>query len=358
MTIPKQRAKRVMDLLIAGAATVVCAPVMGAVALAVRTRLGSPVLFRQERPGLYGETFEILKFRTMLEPDPGLNLVTNEQRMTPLGSFLRSTSLDELPSLINVIRGELSLVGPRPLRVAYLDRYSDEQRERHSVRPGLTGLAQTSGRNSLSWDDRLQLDVDYVRNWSIGKDLGLLFRTVAKVFKREGIRAEGQATMSAFFGPERTADLAIRPLGSEDLATRVDWLRDPSIRQGISIDFWPDLESMKEWFDKASQDSKRVDYVTYDRRTGSTEGMVGLVSSAEDSGELYIYINPQSQGRGYGRQSMQLLMTKAREIGLSEIHLETKVGNERSLRLYQRLGFRLSDDQPAESKIAMTRNLI
>ena len=357
MAIAERRAKRALDVLVAGAATVVCAPVMGAVGVAVRIRLGSPVLFRQERPGLNGKTFKILKFRTMLEPDPERNLVTNEQRMTRFGSFLRSTSLDELPSLINVLRGDLSLVGPRPLRVKYLDRYSDEQSERHSVRPGLTGLAQTSGRNTLSWDDRLQLDIDYVRNWSLSKDLVLLVRTVSKVFKREGISAEGQATMSEFFGPERTKDLAIRPLQSDDLETRVEWLRDPSIREGISISFWPDLDSTKTWYDRAEQDPTRIDYVTYDRLTGKAEGMLGLVSLTEESGELYIYINPESQGRGYGRQSMQLLMAKARQRGLAEIRLETKTGNERSTRLYQRLGFRLSDRQPDDSKIAMTRNL-
>jgi lipopolysaccharide/colanic/teichoic acid biosynthesis glycosyltransferase/RimJ/RimL family protein N-acetyltransferase len=351
------RIKRAIDLVVAGTASIACAPVMAGVGLAVRTKLGSPVLFRQERPGLDGKTFEILKFRTMLQPDASRNLVTNEQRMTPFGRFLRSTSLDELPSLINVLRGEMSLVGPRPLRAAYLDRYSDEQRIRHSVRPGLTGLAQTSGRNSLSWDERLKLDIDYVREWSVAKDISILFRTVSKVVRREGISSEGQATMSEFFGPEKTTDLAIRPLERRDLRLRVEWLRTSSIRDGISIDFWPEVEAMDEWFGRASQDSTRGDYVAYNHVSGAVEAMMGLVGIKDNAAELYIYVNPDSHGRGLGRQSMHLLMAKARSRGLTRLRLETKKSNGVSLKLYRRLGFEIDSMHEQGDKLVMSREL-
>ncbi|MEO9247700.1 GNAT family N-acetyltransferase [Citricoccus nitrophenolicus] len=357
MSRTRSSAKRALDIVTSGAAIVVTAPVIIATGLAVRKHLGSPVIFRQERPGQGGKVFEILKFRTMLEPDLSRNLVTNEQRMTPFGNFLRSTSLDELPSLINVLRGDMSLVGPRPLRAAYLERYSDEQSERHSLRPGLTGLAQTSGRNSLSWDDRLQLDVDYVRHWSLTKDLVIMIRTVTKVLKREGIRSEGQATMSEFFGPQSTADLSVRPLERGDLPLRVEWLRSPSIREGVSITFWPDLDSTEQWFDRVLKDPGRLDFVAYDRSSGSVQGMMGLVGIHDGVADLYIYVNPQSHGQGFGRQMMQLLMTKAREGGVTRLQLETKKSNTASLKLYRRLGFQAGIEPIGDAKIYMYRNL-
>ena len=190
--------KRIMDAAGASALLVLTAPLMAATAVTVRVRLGRPVLFRQERPGLNGEVFTLVKFRTMLNEDPSRGLVTNEQRMTEFGRRLRSTSLDELPTLWNVVRGDMSLVGPRPLRVDYLKHYTEEQARRHDVRPGVTGLAQVHGRNSVPWDERLRLDVVYVDHISPLLDLRLLLRTFVTVFKRDGINEAGQATMSKF----------------------------------------------------------------------------------------------------------------------------------------------------------------
>lgn len=192
--------KRLFDLAVAGPAFVLSLPVQAAVALAVRRSLGSPVLFRQERPGLHGHVFVVRKFRTMLEPDPASGLVSDADRLTPFGAFLRSTSLDELPTLWNIVRGDMSIVGPRPLLVRYLERYSSEQARRHDVRPGLTGLAQVSGRNALSWDQRLSLDVAYVDNHSLRGDLTIIARTVSAVLRREGISAQGDVTMPEFLG--------------------------------------------------------------------------------------------------------------------------------------------------------------
>jgi len=187
--------KRLIDLVAATALFIVTLPVQAAVALLVRTRLGSPVLFRQERPGKNGTIFTLVKFRTMKTTG-----TTDADRMTHLGQWLRSMSLDELPTLLNVIKGDLSLVGPRPLLVAYLERYSPEQARRHEVRPGVTGLAQVSGRNDLPWEDRLALDVDYVDSRSLRLDLDILAKTIATVVGRRGINEAGTATMTEFHG--------------------------------------------------------------------------------------------------------------------------------------------------------------
>jgi len=194
--------KRVFDLIVTTPALVLSLPVQAVVAVAVRRKLGSPVLFEQERPGLDGQVFVMRKFRTMLEPDPAKGLVTDADRLTPFGVFLRSTSLDELPTLWNIVRGDMSVVGPRPLLVRYLERYSPEQARRHEVRPGLTGLAQVSGRNAVSWDQRLALDVEYVDTHTLRGDLRIIGRTVAAVLRRDGIAAEGDVTMPEFMGDE------------------------------------------------------------------------------------------------------------------------------------------------------------
>jgi len=194
--------KRVVDVVVGGVALLVSLPVQAVVAALVRVRLGSPVLFRQPRPGKDERVFELVKFRTMRDVDPRLGLVTDEQRLTPFGAALRSTSLDELPTLWNVVKGDMSLVGPRPLLVDYLPLYSPQQRRRHEVRPGVTGLAQVSGRNALGWQDRLAVDVEYVDHRRPALDLVILVRTVGQVFSRRGVVADGSATMPRFSGEQ------------------------------------------------------------------------------------------------------------------------------------------------------------
>jgi len=187
--------KRAFDILFSLAALILLSPLMGAIALAVRVTLGQPVLFRQERPGLHERPFTLLKFRTMTDArDERGVLLSDAERVTGLGRFLRSTSLDELPELINVLRGEMSLVGPRPLLMSYLPHYTPTQRRRHEVRPGITGLAQINGRNALAWEQRFALDVWYVDHRSIGLDLKIIALTFWKVIKREGINEEGSMT--------------------------------------------------------------------------------------------------------------------------------------------------------------------
>ncbi|MGG4033253.1 sugar transferase [Paenibacillus cisolokensis] len=190
-----------MDLAVCVPAVIALLPVYAAVALLVRLKLGSPVLFRQQRPGLYGRPFHVLKFRTMTDAtDAEGRPLPDEVRLTPFGQLLRKLSLDELPQLFNVIRGDMSLVGPRPLLMEYLQLYTEEQAKRHDVRPGITGWAQVNGRNAVSWEEKFRLDVWYVRNRSLALDLRILVRTVVKVLKREGIQQQGQATVVKFAG--------------------------------------------------------------------------------------------------------------------------------------------------------------
>lgn len=193
--------KRLFDFLVALFALLILLPVIIVVALLIRLKLGSPILFTQERPGLHGNVFKMMKFRTMLDAkDKQGNLLPDDERMAPFGAFLRSTSLDELPGLFNVLKGDMSLVGPRPLLVQYLPLYSSEQARRHNVRPGITGWAQVNGRNAISWEQKFKLDVWYVDNQSFLLDIKILLLTVKKVFVREGISADGHVTIEPFKG--------------------------------------------------------------------------------------------------------------------------------------------------------------
>jgi len=195
--------KRIFDILISLFALIVLSPIVLLTVLLVRRKLGSPVFFKQVRPGLNGDPFQMIKFRTMTDGrDAEGNLLPDSERLTRFGKFLRASSLDELPGLWNVLKGEMSLVGPRPLLVEYLPLYSAEQARRHEVRPGITGWAQVNGRNAISWEEKFKLDVWYVDNQSFGLDLKILFLTVKKVFIREGISAVDHVTMPFFKGNE------------------------------------------------------------------------------------------------------------------------------------------------------------
>lgn len=193
--------KRFLDFSMALVGLVFLMPVLVVTSYLVFRRLGAPVFFRQVRPGMHGKPFEMIKFRTMLDAvDAQGNVLPDDVRLTPFGRFLRSTSLDELPELWNVLKGDMSLVGPRPLLMEYLPLYSTEQARRHEARPGVTGWAQVNGRNAISWDDKFKLDVWYVDNQSLWLDIKIIFLTIKKVLVRDGISAEGEATMSKFTG--------------------------------------------------------------------------------------------------------------------------------------------------------------
>ena len=193
--------KRLLDIVIAGTALIVLSPLYALVAYKVKKNLGSPVLFRQVRPGLNGKPFEMIKFRTMKDAvDAQGNPLPDSERLTPFGKMLRATSLDEMPELWNVIKGDMSVVGPRPLLMEYLPLYNEEQAKRHLVRPGMTGYAQVNGRNAISWEEKFKLDTWYVENRSTWLDFKIMFKTVHKVLAKDDISAEGEATMSKFTG--------------------------------------------------------------------------------------------------------------------------------------------------------------
>lgn len=207
--------KRAFDLSVGTVLLLLLSPVMLIVAIGVRAVLGTPVLFRQTRPGLHGKPFEIIKFRSMTDQfDADGNEIPEADRIGRFGHFIRTTSLDELPELFNVLNGTMSLVGPRPLLMRYLDRYSPEQARRHDVRPGITGLAQVGGRNAISWEDKFDLDVYYVDNASIRLDIKILLKTALKVLQREGISLEGYTTSPEFMGSAQESP-ADDPTGSD-----------------------------------------------------------------------------------------------------------------------------------------------
>ncbi|MDP2270230.1 MAG: sugar transferase [Archangium sp.] len=199
------RIKRLIDLAGAAAGLLVAAPAMAAAAVAVRVSMGAPVFFRQERPGLGGRPFRLFKFRTMSDArGPDGNLLPDDERLTAVGQFIRSTSLDELPQLLNVLRGEMSLVGPRPLLMRYLSRYNGRQARRHDMKPGITGLTAVRGRNALTWAEKFEFDVQYVEQWSLALDAKILLQTVGKVINRGGVSSDGHATMPEFLGDDPT----------------------------------------------------------------------------------------------------------------------------------------------------------
>lgn len=212
MTMPSGKTKpydfwkRVIDIVFSAAGLIVLSPVLAVTALLVRKNLGSPVIFKQERPGKDEKIFTMYKFRSMLDVDEEKNLITDEQRLTRFGKLLRSTSLDELPELWNVLRGEMSLVGPRPLLVRYLERYTPEQARRHEVRPGITGLAQVNGRNNATWEQKFEDDLVYVNHRSLALDLNIIWQTVAVVFRQDGVSQDGIATADEFLGEGRSME--------------------------------------------------------------------------------------------------------------------------------------------------------
>ncbi|WP_318582277.1 sugar transferase [Bacillus paranthracis] len=196
--------KRPMDFILSLIAIIVLSPVFLIVAFLVKTKLGSPVLFKQERPGLHGNIFKMYKFRTMTdEKNENGELLPDSVRLTKFGKFLRSTSLDELPGLFNIFKGDMSIIGPRPLLVQYLPLYNEHQKRRHEVRPGLSGLAQVNGRNAISWEEKFNYDVEYVENISFITDWKIILLTIKKVFIREGINSETAVTMEPFKGDQK-----------------------------------------------------------------------------------------------------------------------------------------------------------
>lgn len=202
--------KRILDIISSLLAIIILSPLLAVTAVLVKTKLGSPVLFKQERPGKDEKIFTLIKFRTMTdERDENGELLPDEVRLTKFGKFLRSTSIDELPELFNILKGDMSVIGPRPLLVEYIPRYNEHQHRRHEVRPGLSGWAQVNGRNTVSWEDKFDMDVHYVDNYSFAMDVKILFMTVLNVIKKEGISSETSATMEVFMGTSEKEEVNV-----------------------------------------------------------------------------------------------------------------------------------------------------
>ena len=303
--------KRAFDTAAIVAASPVVVPVAALTALAVRVKMGSPVLFTQKRIGLNEKPFTLLKFRSMLpETDKGGNPIPNEQRLTSFGRVLRKSSLDEIPQLLNVLLGDMSLVGPRPLLPEYLPFYTDAERARHTVRPGITGLAQTEGRNGLSWDVRLSLDADYAANASLLVDLKILARTVIGVFTARGVNPDISST-GVFLHHHRDVSapqLRIRPVTEKDLETRVRWFNDPRMTPTMVFPEKITLEGTKRWFTAVSDDSGREDFTLVHRESGEILGFVGYRPMGNPSvPEVYVAANPDRLGVGLGSAMIQLI---------------------------------------------------
>jgi lipopolysaccharide/colanic/teichoic acid biosynthesis glycosyltransferase/RimJ/RimL family protein N-acetyltransferase len=340
--------KRIFDTACLLAAMPVVLPVGLAVSAAVRVIDGAPVLFRQTRTGRDGQPFEILKFRTM-SPGDGRN--NDSARITKLGRVLRKTSLDEVPQLWNVFKGEMSLVGPRPLYPEYVPHYTQTERLRHAVRPGITGLSQVSGRNSLRWSNRLAKDVEYVSTASLRQDVSILVTTVRKALARAEVAAVPRDTgepLNVERSYPRDSTFAIRRLNLLDAPVRVDWMNHDRTRRYMQIPFTADVQSMEAWYHRVKQDPWRDDFVVYRHSDDQPVAMLGLKSEPGSArGELYIFVAPDRAGEGIGTAAMQLLLTWARTSRYETVTLAVGEDNQSAWRLYERLGFTRGVDEAA-----------
>lgn len=336
----KNAIKRVLDLIAVALAAPVALPVMLVVAAAIRVIDGRPILFRQKRLGMDEKTFDILKFRTMRTDN---QLLSDHQRITKLGQWLRRTSLDELPQLLNIVRGDMSLVGPRPLYPHYLPHYSELERTRHLVRPGITGLAQVSGRNGLRWKSRLALDTQYVSQISLREDISIMIRTVAQVRNGEGVSVVARDTgepLNVERSYPRNDGYALRRFNALDIATRVEWMNASETAKYMSFPADITEASTREWYARSSVDPWRDDFVVCEEATEKVVSMLGLKSEPGiQDGVLYIFVDPNSHGQGVGKKSLHLLLEWAASSRYERVSLTVDARNSAAIRVYDSVGF-------------------
>lgn len=338
------RGKRVFDLAVLFLTSPVTLPVGIATAAVIKVTDGAPVLFRQERAGFGGEPFNVLKFRTMRDAHgaDGQQLPDRE-RVTRVGRALRRSSLDEIPQLISVLRGEMSIVGPRPLYMRYVPYYSPREITRLNVLPGVTGLAQVSGRNAAGWRKRLELDVQYVEHNNISRDVRICLRTVSKALRSEGvsiIAGDSGDPLDVERGFPSQDGLHLRKLYQRDLPVRVEWMNDVRIRRHMTLPEGITLRSTIEWYSSIKSDTNRQEYALEDER-GRVVAMTGLrAQEASGPSEFYIFVDPNQLGRGFGRLATELTIQQARRTGtIPSITLTVARDNLRALRIYTSLGF-------------------
>lgn len=351
--------KRLIDSALVVASAPVTLPVGLATAALVRLKMGSPILYKQDRIGLGEKPFELYKFRSMLPEttDKGQALTPSE-RITPFGAFLRKSSLDELPQLLNVLKGDMSLVGPRPLLVEYLPFYKENERARHSVRPGITGHSQVNGRNSLGWDERLAMDAEYSRKGTLYSDLQIIIKTIKGVLKRDGIIAEPWTHgeyLSVYRNYPSTGKYALRRFEPQDIAQRVNWLNDSRTRESLTVEGEITVDGTAKWLQNARKNPNRKDVVVYDLESLKMVAIAGFKSdSSENVPILYFAVDPELQGRGIGSVTLQLLVEYMRsQPEVSGAAGEIYTDNIASIKIHQRLGFEEVEAELPSNRLRM-----
>lgn len=307
---------------------------------------GAGVFFTQERPGKGEKIFKVIKFKSMTdERDANGKLLPDAQRLTKVGRFIRSTSLDELPQLINVLKGDMALIGPRPLLPKYLPYYTEHERLRHTVRPGITGWAQANGRNLLTWDQKLAMDVWYVEHLSLAVDIRILLLTIKNVIKKEGVVVVNRPI---YLDQERMQNkkhlfdkVRLRPLELSDLKTRVAWIKDPRVFSTMDIDPTITMESTINWYCSNRERTDRVDLVLEDRLSKKIIAFTGITGIENDIGETYSFVSPEEQGKGFGTVARYLTCKYGFEkLSLKKIKSYCNEDNVASIKVNDRLGYK------------------
>jgi lipopolysaccharide/colanic/teichoic acid biosynthesis glycosyltransferase/RimJ/RimL family protein N-acetyltransferase len=338
------RRKRIFDVAIIMLTSPITVPIGCAVALLTLIQQGRPVVFRQKRAGYRGKVFLIFKFRTMSDVrDKNGNLLPDEKRLTRVGAFLRRTSLDEVPQLLNILVGDMSFVGPRPLYPHYLAHYTEHEATRHCVRPGLTGLAQVSGRNGVPWDSRLALDAHYVSEASLLLDFRILLRTVAKVLRPADVNITPGTTGGRHFNMYRSfptfEHYRLRCLERDDLKERVRWISDPATREYMSIVGDVTMQTTQKWFEDHMKNPVKHDFAIVDDESAQLVAMVGMHDEAPRKGLTYVMVNPDCRGRGIGAVAQRLLYEWAfTHRGYAEVFSSVHKDNGASVRIHTKLG--------------------
>ncbi|MGI5952732.1 MAG: GNAT family N-acetyltransferase [Brooklawnia sp.] len=353
--------KRVLDttLIILFAPFILLASAVTAVVVALT--MGRPVLFTQERIGRNERPFTLLKFRTMSDRrNADGALLPDRERLTPAGRLLRKLSLDELPQFINVLRGDMSIVGPRPLPPDYLAHYRGRERNRHLVRPGLTGLAQVSGRNHLAWDDRLALDADYVERVGLLLDLRILVATVATVIRGSDVSpvANDWGERLDVLRSYPTADgLALRRFEFSDIPTRVRLFRDPRVRRFMNLPSGVTEQSTEAWLRASRLDTTRRDFTVYEVDSGQPVSFLGIRgASSPDVPEIYVLVDPALHGHGHGTTALNLMLTWMRlQPDYRGCRLSVRQDDDRAVALFQRAGFGVVREQVEANCFEMQR---
>lgn len=330
--------KRLLDIVISIVALLALSPVIITVMLCLFLSGNGSPFFYQARPGKGEKTFKIIKFKSMSdERDADGQLLPDKDRLTRLGAFIRKTSLDEVPQLINVLKGDMSLVGPRPLLIAYLPYYTEREKLRHSVRPGITGLAQVSGRNSVTWDEKLELDAKYAETLSFIGDVKILIQTLLKVIRRKDV-----STVPSQFGVllsfARQNECLLRPIREEDIPHRVKWLNDPRINSTMDIDTPVSIKRTFEWFSRVQENNNRADLVLVwnDRPVAMT--------GVSDSGGIakgYTFVDPDMKGCGFGKLAHFLRLVYVFDVmGKDRVEAVVDGNNTASRKTVEKLGFK------------------